>query len=173
MFTASCDIAKGQLARAAYLYANEDAPGAVAYVRVGMQVVNAFEGTSLSPAESMRKCRIWRAPDRSLTPRVIPASADPEQINYPVVLLISLYCVIYVTMVYGRLRLAGRNCFRLAFATPHVRSFITLGTAVRRIYSAYGFVAWSRTRAISIMDSGIRWRGTDDCCDRHVFPARD
>lgn len=102
VFSASCDIAKGQLARAGIPYANEHAPGAVAYVRVGSQVVNAFEGGALTAAEFATQSAAFGAQlTTALNTAGYPASADPNEINYPMVLLILTILVIYVTMVYG------------------------------------------------------------------------
>jgi MFS family permease len=103
VFTASCDIAKGQLARAGIPYANEDAPaGTVAYVRVGSQIVRAFEGDKLTPAEfAIKSAAFGKELTSALNVAGYPASADPAEINYPMVLLILTILVIYVTMVYG------------------------------------------------------------------------
>lgn len=102
VFTASCDVAKGQLARAGIPYANEDAPGAVASVRVGTQVIPAFEGGDMAPAEfAARSAEFGQQLTAALNAAGYPAAADPAQINHGMVLLILTILVIYVTMVYG------------------------------------------------------------------------
>ncbi|HEY0962154.1 MAG TPA: MFS transporter [Pseudomonadales bacterium] len=103
VFTASCDVAKGQLARAGIPYVNEDAPaGTIASVRIGDKEIVAFEGTGMDTAEfTTRSAAFNQEVTEALVLAGYPASADPAQINYPVVLLILTILVIYVTMVYG------------------------------------------------------------------------
>jgi Sugar (and other) transporter len=102
VFTASCDVAKGQLARFGTPYSNEDAPGAVASVRIGSQTITAFEGSGMAPAEfAERSAAFGKAISTALTAAAYPTSADPARINHPMVLLILTILVIYVTMVYG------------------------------------------------------------------------
>ncbi|MGV3590650.1 MAG: MFS transporter [Gammaproteobacteria bacterium] len=103
VFTASCDVAKGQLARAGIPYANEDAPaGTIASVRIGEKEIAAFEGTGMDAAEfTTRSAAFNQEVTEALVLAGYPASADPAQINYGVVLLILTILVIYVTMVYG------------------------------------------------------------------------
>ena len=102
VFSASCDIAKGQLARAGIPYANEDAPGAVASVRIGTTVIPSFEGAGLPTAEfAERSAAFGREVTAALNTAGYPASADPARINHGMVLLILTIIVIYVTMVYG------------------------------------------------------------------------
>ena len=102
VFSASCDIAKGQLARAGIPYANEDAPGAVASVRIGTTVIPSFEGAGLPTAEfAERSAAFGREVTAALNTAGYPASADPARINHGMVLLILTILVIYVTMVYG------------------------------------------------------------------------
>ena len=103
LFTASCDVAKGQLARAGIPYSNEDAaPGTVASVRIGEQEIMAFEGAGMEPDEfAARSAAFAQELNAALVVAGYPGSADPEQINHPMVLLILTILVIYVTMVYG------------------------------------------------------------------------
>ncbi len=102
VFTASCDVAKGQLARAGLPYSNEDAPGAVASVRVGTTVIPAFEGEGLSSADfTAQSAEFGRQVTAALNTAGYPASANPDEINHGMVLLILTILVIYVTMVYG------------------------------------------------------------------------
>jgi MFS family permease len=92
-FTSSCDVAKQALANASVNYASTAATGR-ALVRVGdaeLQVPTAAEGDAQFRA----------ALNESLRAHGYPASADPEAINKPLVVLILTILVIYVTMVYG------------------------------------------------------------------------
>jgi MFS family permease len=102
VFTASCDVAKGALARAGIPYENEDVPGAVASVRVGTTVIDAFEGEGFAAADfTARSAAFNQQLTAALNAAGYPAAADTSQINYPMVLLILTLLVVYVTMVYG------------------------------------------------------------------------
>ena len=102
VFTSSCDVAKGQLTRTGIPYSNQNAPGAVASVRIGTLAIDAFEGAGLPAAEfAARSAAFGKQVAAALTAAGYPASADPARINYPVVLGILTLLVIYVTMVYG------------------------------------------------------------------------
>ncbi len=102
VFSASCDVAKGQLARTGIPYSNENAPGAVASIRIGQQSFAAFEGATMPAAEfAARSAAFGKEVNAALTAAGYPASADPSRINYGMVLLILTILVIYVTMVYG------------------------------------------------------------------------
>ena len=102
-FVQSCDIAKAALAKAGVPYENErSAVGSVARVRIGTQEVASFEGGVMS-AGDFKKTSDEFSKDLSakLKAAGYPAKADPTQINYPVVLLLLVILVVYVTMVYG------------------------------------------------------------------------
>ena len=102
VFTASCDVVKGQLARTGIPYSNENAPGAVAAVRIGTNTITAFEGSPLSAAEfAAQSTAFGKQVTAALNAAGYPASADPDRINYGMVLGILTLLVIYVTMVYG------------------------------------------------------------------------
>jgi hypothetical protein len=106
-FTSSCDIAKAALARAGIPYSNESGPAGVpAIVRIGAdtaaQNVPSFEGAGLAAAEFKAASDQFGARLKSRLAAVgYPAKADPERINYPMVIAICTLLVIYVTMVYG------------------------------------------------------------------------
>ena len=102
-FVQSCDIAKAALAKAGVPYENERAPvGSVALVRIGTVEVASFEGGVMS-AGDFKKTSEQFSKDLGgkLKAAGYPAKADPEQINYPVVLVLLVILVLYVTMVYG------------------------------------------------------------------------
>ncbi len=102
VFTSSCDVAKGQLARLGVPYTNEDAPGAVAQVRIGNSVVPSFEGGGLAAADfTTRNAEFGRVLGSALQNAGYPAAADPAGINHAMVLVILTVLVVYVTMVYG------------------------------------------------------------------------
>ena len=94
-FTTSCDRAKSALAKGGTPYRNEAAPaGSVAQVRIGDTVVASYEGTQ--GAE-----RFDAELKAALATAGYPGQADPERIDTPMVLLLLVILVLYVTMVYG------------------------------------------------------------------------
>jgi len=102
-FTSSCDIAKSAMAKRAINYSNEAAPaGTVASIKIGSTTLAAFDGTTLPATDFKAK---FGAFDKSVTDAIkaagYPTKADPDKINYPMVVLLLTILVIYVTMVYG------------------------------------------------------------------------
>ena len=106
-FTRSCDIAKAALARAGIPYSNAAAPArSTAVVRIGSgasaQEVPSFEGTALASADFKAASDQFAARLKGrLSAAGYPAKADPQRINYPMVIAICTLLVIYVTMVYA------------------------------------------------------------------------
>jgi MFS family permease len=102
-YVQSCDVAKAALAKAGVPYHNEAAPvGSVALVRIGDAQVPSIEGTRMSAAEFKTATGDFsKALGGKLKEAGYPTGADPAQINYPMVLLLLVILVIYVTMVYG------------------------------------------------------------------------
>ena len=102
-FVQSCDIAKAALAKAGVPYENERAPvGSVALVRIGTVEVAAFEGGVMSGGDFKKSSEQFSKDlGGKLKAAGYPAKADPAQINYPVVLVLLVILVLYVTMVYG------------------------------------------------------------------------
>jgi hypothetical protein len=102
-FVRSCDIAKAALAKAGVPYRTEPAAaGSVATVRIGQVEVPAFEGGAL-PGSAFKQASesFSKALGAKLKAAGYPAKADPAHINYPMVLLLLVILVLYVTMVYG------------------------------------------------------------------------
>ncbi len=102
-FLSSCDIAKSFLARNAVNYSNEAAaPGSVAQIKVGETVIPSFEGTGLPAEELKAKTEEFT---KTITGAIravgYPEKADPTAINKPMVVLLLVILVLYVTMVYG------------------------------------------------------------------------
>ena len=102
-FVQSCDIAKAALAKAGVPYSNQSAPGgSVAVVHIGSVEVTAFEGGVMSGADFKQASeKFSKELSGKLKEVGYPPKADPERINYPVVLLLLVILVLYVTMVYG------------------------------------------------------------------------
>ncbi len=102
-FVHSCDVAKAALAKAGVPYANEAAPaGTLARVKIGTTTIDSVEGTGMAAAAFKEASGAFgKGLSAKLKEAGYPAKADPAQVNYPMVLLLLVILVIYVTMVYG------------------------------------------------------------------------
>ncbi|MGC1728850.1 MAG: MFS transporter [Steroidobacteraceae bacterium] len=102
-FVSSCDVAKTALAKAGVPYSNEAAPrGSLARVRIGAVEVLSVEGGSLSAAAFKTASGGFnKALAGKLKEAGYPAKADAAQSNYPMLLVLLVILVLYVTMVYG------------------------------------------------------------------------
>ena len=102
-FVQSCDVAKAALAKAGVPYSNEVAPaGSVARIRIGSVEVPSVEGGMMSAADfKTASGDFTKALGGKLKEAGYPAKANPDQINYPMVLVLLVLLVLYVTMVYG------------------------------------------------------------------------
>ncbi len=103
-FITSCDIAKSTLAKKGISYSNEVAPaGTPTIISIGnLGKVDSFDGTTLDKdAFKARQKDFETNLFGQLKNAGYPSKADPEQINYPMVIGILTILVIYVTMVYG------------------------------------------------------------------------
>ena len=103
VFTNSCDIATAALAKAGVPYTIQPAPpGSVARVTVGSVEVQSFEAAGLAKDDNKAKTDAFGAElKKALVAGGYPEKADPDRINKPMVLVILVVLVIYVTMVYG------------------------------------------------------------------------
>lgn len=103
VFTNSCDIATAALAKAGVPYTIQPAPaGSVARVTIGTTEVASFEGAGLAKEDGKAKGDAFNSALKSaLAAAGYPEKADPDRINKPMVLLILVVLVLYVTMVYG------------------------------------------------------------------------
>jgi MFS family permease len=102
-FLSSCDIAKGALVKSGISYDNEVAPaGTVASIKVGEKIVASFEGVGLDKDTFKAQSKVFGdSLKATITEAGYPAKADPNGIDHPMVLLLLVILVIYVTMVYG------------------------------------------------------------------------
>ena len=102
-FRTSCDVAKAALASRSVNYSNEAAPaGTVATVKIGNEVIKAFDGTNLAPPEFTSTLTAFnKVLATAITNHGYPAAANPAEINYVMTVLILTILVIYVTLVYG------------------------------------------------------------------------
>jgi MFS family permease len=89
-FTTGCDIIKAALVGLSVNYTNVTAPaGTVASVKIGDQTIAAGTPDVAKNIAAAVKTHGY------------PASADPNDINYPMTVLLLVILVVYVTMVYG------------------------------------------------------------------------
>ena len=100
-FKSDCDVLKSFLAKRAIPYTNEKQAGlALAYVKIGDQTIQSFHGNQLPPAEFKAKSAEL---NKALTTaaQAYPTKADMSKVNTPMVVLLLVILVIYVTMVYA------------------------------------------------------------------------
>jgi predicted MFS family arabinose efflux permease len=104
-FVRSCDIAKGALARAGVPYTTAPAAGgSIARVHIGQAYgaaleLPAFEGAQLTAARFREESAAFTARlNRALTAAGYPVKADPAAVNYPMVVLMLLILMVYVTL---------------------------------------------------------------------------
>ena len=102
-FTSSCDIAKAKLASMSVNYKNEEAPaGTPAVIKVGETVLESYSAAGLPKDEAKAKEDEFTGKLKELIKTAgYPPKADSAMINKPMVLLLLVILVIYVTMVYG------------------------------------------------------------------------
>ena len=100
-FRKSCDVAKSFLSRKGIPYTNEALPaGSVAFVTVGNEKLEAFDGVALTPADFKTQSAAFGAKLTALT-KAYPAKADLSRVNTPMLVFLLVILVIYVTMVYA------------------------------------------------------------------------
>jgi nitrate/nitrite transporter NarK len=102
-FRTSCDIAKSALVTRSANYENRAAPpGTVGSVKIGEETIPSFDGVGLSAADfAARSAAFNKTLGDAIAAHGYPASADPNQIDYPMTVLLLTILVIYVTLVYG------------------------------------------------------------------------
>ncbi|MDR3372514.1 MAG: MFS transporter [Ancalomicrobiaceae bacterium] len=99
-FTSPCDIATSALAGKAVPYTKVAGPAGEASIKIGAStVIPAYDGKAADAKD--KKAVFDKALATALTDAKYPSKADPARINYPMVMLILVVLVIYVTMVYG------------------------------------------------------------------------
>jgi MFS family permease len=102
-FVSSCDIAKSSLARRGVSYANEAAAsGALARIEIGARTIDGIEGRGLAPeALAAERAAFETRLTAALTDAGYPQTADPADVNVPLVTGIILLMVTFVVMVYA------------------------------------------------------------------------
>ena len=99
-FTTPCDVAKSALAQRGVSYDNRGlAEGEETRIEVGETIILSFDASG--DADGARRAAFNSELTAALTQAGYPASADPDEINYPMVVLILFILVLYATMVYG------------------------------------------------------------------------
>jgi MFS family permease len=89
-FTTGCDIAKSALVNLSVNYANQEVPkGTPAQVKIGDTTLTA---TATDFAKSLAA---------AIKTHGYPAAADPNDINYPMTIVLLWLLVVYVTLVYA------------------------------------------------------------------------
>jgi MFS family permease len=103
VFLSSCDIAKNTLANAGVSYANAAAaPGAPTIVRIGAAEVSSRSAVGLPAAEQKAvKAEVAKSISTTLAQAGYPASADPKQVNWPLLIGVMLVFAVAATALYG------------------------------------------------------------------------
>ena len=107
-FPSSCDIASAMLTAQSVNYTRQDAPaGTVAQVKIGDKAFTSFNasmdaaGLNFDADSKAREAALKKEIGGAIKAAGYPASADPEQINKPMVVALLFVLVLYVTAVYG------------------------------------------------------------------------
>ena len=101
-FTKSCDIAKSLLAGRGISYANEAAPaGATAKVKIGAATVESVDAGSAGPDAKAKVAAFTKSVSERLTEAKYPKTADPAEMNMPMVLAVLVTLVLFGAMVFG------------------------------------------------------------------------
>ena len=100
-FKKSCDVAKSFLSKKGIPYTNEALPaGSIAYITVGSEKIDAFDGVALAAADFKSQSAAFGAKASAAT-KTYPAKADLSRVNTPMLIFLLVILVIYVTMVYA------------------------------------------------------------------------
>ena len=101
-FDSGCDIAKSLLVAKGISYASVPASGADAVITVGDQRLAIPSGAGLSDADlKAEKAAVGADLAAALTAAGYPASADPDAMNWPVLVGVLLLFVVAATALYG------------------------------------------------------------------------
>jgi MFS family permease len=102
-FTSSCDIATAKLGAASVSFKKEPAPpGSVAQIQIGDKTLDSYSSAGMSKEDATAKDKEFTEQLKGLIKEAgYPIKANPDEINKPMVLLMLVILVLYVTMVYG------------------------------------------------------------------------
>jgi MFS family permease len=103
VFRSSCDIVKSALAKSAIPYSNTVASrGSSAVVRIGTVELTAFDGRLLDATTfKAEQAKFNEQLGKALSDAGYPAKADPQAINFPMLLLLLALLGVFSTMVYA------------------------------------------------------------------------
>jgi MFS family permease len=124
-FRSSCDIAKSFLSRGGIPYHTSDAPaGSVARIESNGKSASSFDGSKLSNAEFADNLKKADGAFATLiTGAGYPKSADSQQVNKSMVVLLIALLMLFATMVYGPMA-----AFLVEMFPPRIR-FSSVSTA--------------------------------------------
>jgi MFS family permease len=102
-YTTSCDIAKSTLVNRSVNYDNVAAPaGTVAQVKIGDTTIDSFAVAGLAADDAKARTAAFEtAIGDAITAHGYPASANPDEINHVMTVIMLAILVLFVTMVYG------------------------------------------------------------------------
>ena len=102
-FNTSCDIAKQVMAENSASYKTVDvAPDTLAKVRIGNIELESYSAIGISEADAKIKELVFKKAVReALNTSGYPTQADPNQINFPMVIFLLSILVVFVAMVYS------------------------------------------------------------------------
>lgn len=102
-FTSSCDVARTILSNAAVSYTGiEGPPGSIASIKIGETTVQGYETEGLSNEEAAARDKAFKKEiGAAIRAAGYPPKANPEQINYTMVVVLLTIMMIYVAMVYA------------------------------------------------------------------------
>ena len=103
VFSNSCDVARQALISQSVNFKVENGPaGSVAQVKVGSDTFPSVNGTGMpGPAFTAARTAFNTAVTTAVRAHGYPASANPADINQPLLIGLLIYLAILVTMVYG------------------------------------------------------------------------
>ncbi|MBV9566975.1 MAG: MFS transporter [Hyphomicrobiales bacterium] len=101
-FRTSCDISKSVLAANSVSYKNEAAPaGSIAKIKIGDKEFSSFNGVGMGDDFAAKNKAFSDALVAQVRAVGYPATANPDAINRPMVVLLLIILMAYVGMVYG------------------------------------------------------------------------
>jgi len=101
-FLTPCDTAKALLIRHSVPYSTVDDSSAGASIHVGDTIIDSINGVGLSAdVLEVQRTTMDKQLTEQLTNQGYPLKADPAAINKPMVVLLMVILVIYLTMVYS------------------------------------------------------------------------
>jgi MFS family permease len=100
-FESSCDLAKSYLAKSGLNYENvtSDVSGFIAEIKIGDKVIKSYDGKA--PDAKEQAARLKQEFGTAIKEAGYPSKADPDKIDYFMVVVLLTIMVIYVTLVYG------------------------------------------------------------------------